>query len=138
MIFDLCPPALIYFIFCLTQIIIDITNGLYNTAWMKFFIMILVTFLLNLLCKNGLDGISWIIVLVPFVFMSVTVAILLYTFGLDVATGKINSQQIQSIPQPSNINNPTQTPNCHREETPVVYHGNIYPFLGYKNITVCN
>jgi hypothetical protein len=34
--------------------------------------------------------VSWIIVFIPFIFMSVIVAILLYVFGLDAATGKLN------------------------------------------------
>jgi hypothetical protein len=34
--------------------------------------------------------ISWVIVFVPFIFMSIIVAILLYVFGLDPATGKLN------------------------------------------------
>ena len=36
--------------------------------------------------------ISWIIVFIPFIFMTVIVGILLYTFGLDPATGKLNLQ----------------------------------------------
>ena len=55
---NLCPPALIYLIFSLTQIIIDTFKGLYNTAFLKFFVMILFTFLLNTLCAQGLDIIS--------------------------------------------------------------------------------
>jgi hypothetical protein len=34
--------------------------------------------------------VSWIIVFVPFIFMSVIVTILLYVFGLDAATGTLN------------------------------------------------
>ena len=32
---NLCPPALIYLIFSLVQIIIDTLKGLYNTAFIK-------------------------------------------------------------------------------------------------------
>ena len=34
--------------------------------------------------------VSWIIVFIPFIFMSVIVTILLYVFGLDAATGTLN------------------------------------------------
>ena len=85
--FNLCAPALIYIVFSLTQIIIDIFKGLYNTAFFKSIVMILVTFLLNMLCNSGMGIISWLIVFIPFIFMSVIVTILLYIFGLDVATG---------------------------------------------------
>jgi len=88
--FDLCAPALIYVAFSLTQVIIDSFKGLYNTALIKIFVMIIITILLNTLCQTGMGIVSWIIVFIPFIFMSVIVAILLYVFGLDPATGKIN------------------------------------------------
>ena len=87
---DLCPPALIYIAFSLTQVVIDTFKGLYNTAFFKFIVMIIITFLLNALCQSGMTIISWIIVFIPFIFMSVIVAILLYVFGLDAATGTLN------------------------------------------------
>jgi len=87
---DLCAPALIYVAFSLTQVIIDTFKGLYNTAFFKFIVMIIITILLNALCDAGMGIISWIIVFIPFIFMSVIVAILLYVFGLDPATGKLN------------------------------------------------
>ena len=87
---QLCAPALIYIAFSLTQVVIDTFKGLYNTAFFKFIVMIIITFLLNALCQSGMTIISWIIVFVPFIFMSVIVAILLYVFGLDAATGTLN------------------------------------------------
>ena len=89
MAMDICAPALIYIAFSLTQIIIDTFKGLYNTAFFKFIVMIVITILLDALCKAGMSVISWIIVFIPFIFMSVIVAILLYVFGLDAATGTL-------------------------------------------------
>jgi hypothetical protein len=89
-ILDLCPPALIYLIFSITQILIDTLKGLYNTALMKVIVTIAVTLLLNILCQQGLGVVSWIIVFIPFIMMTVIVSLLLYVFGLDAATGKIN------------------------------------------------
>ena len=88
--FKLCPPAIIYIIFSATQILIDTFKGLYNTAFMKGIVMIMVTFLLQILCQSGLNIISWIIVFIPFILMSVIVTLLLYFFGLNASTGKIN------------------------------------------------
>ena len=87
---NICAPALIYIVFSLTQIIIDTIKGLYNTALIKFMVMILITFMLNALCQSGMSIISWIIVFVPFMLMSVIVGILLYVFGLDPASGQIS------------------------------------------------
>jgi hypothetical protein len=74
---NLCAPALIYVAFSLTQIIIDTFKGLYNTAFFKVIVMIIITILLNALCQSGMGIVSWIIVFIPFIFMSVIVAILL-------------------------------------------------------------
>ena len=87
---QLCAPAIIYVIFSVTQILIDSINGLFNTALMKTIVMIMVTFLLQILCQSGLNIISWIIVFIPFILMSVIVTLLLYFFGLNSSTGKIN------------------------------------------------
>jgi hypothetical protein len=94
--FNICPPASIYLVFSLTHIIIDTIQGLYNTAFFKFIVMIMVTFLLNILCEGGLGIISWIIVFIPFIFMTIIVTMLLYIFGLDAASGTINYKCINS------------------------------------------
>jgi ABC-type polysaccharide transport system permease subunit len=117
--FDLCAPALIYVAFSLTQIIIDTFKGLYNTAFFKVIVMIIITILLNALCQAGMGIISWIIVFIPFIFMSVIVAILLFVFGLDPATGKLNlqcnsnnnsaSMQGGNLIYTSTMNSPTMT-----------------------------
>lgn len=87
---NICAPALIYIAFSLTQIIIDTFKGMYNTAFFKVIVMIIITLLLNALCQSGMSIISWMIVFIPFMFMSLIVGILLYVFGLDAATGTLN------------------------------------------------
>jgi len=89
---NLCPPAIIYLIFSITQILIDTYKGLYNTAIIKGIVTITVTLLLNILCEQGLTVVSWIIVFVPFILMTVIVSMVLYAFGLDAASGKINNK----------------------------------------------
>ena len=88
---QLCSPAFIYLCFSLTQITIDSVKGEYNKAFFKFWIMIIVTLLLNNLCMRGLGIASWIIVFVPFMLMSTVTAILLYVFGFDPTTGKLKN-----------------------------------------------
>ena len=68
----------------------DSLKGLYNVAFVKLFISLLFTILLNHLCLRGLGIISWIIVFIPFMLMSLIVALLLTMFGLDPSTGKLN------------------------------------------------
>ena len=113
----ICPPALIYIVFSLTQIILDLVKGLYNTAFMKFIVMSIIGFLLNLLCQGGLGIISWIIVFIPFVLMTIITAMLLYAFGLNDTTGSFtkNPQNMPvQPPTPSPTPSPPQTidPRC--------------------------
>jgi hypothetical protein len=107
----LCPPAIIYLVFSLTQIIIDSIKGLYNTALIKVIVMVMITFLLNILCEGGLGVISWIIVFIPFILMTVIVSMLLYVFGLDAATGtlkyKCNTPNNPSTNTQPNVSNVT-------------------------------
>ena len=86
----LCSPALLYLVFSLTQIIIDIFKNMYNTAFFKFIVMILFTLGLNILCQRGLGVISWFIVFVPFIMMTVITTLLLFVFGLSPSQGKLN------------------------------------------------
>lgn len=85
----ICTPALIYIVFSLAQIVLDAAQGLFNTAFVKFWISIIITVLLNYLCQSGLTIISWIIVFVPFMLMTVITSILLLGLGLDPYKGKL-------------------------------------------------
>ena len=105
---NLCGPALIYLVFSLTQIIIDIFKQLYNTAFLKFIVMIIFTILLNILCEKGLGIVSWIIVFVPFIFMTLITSILLFTFGLTPSRGRVGDYEVKYYEperQPSSYNN---------------------------------
>ena len=102
---NLCPPAFIYVLFSLTHIVIDTYKGLYNTAFMKFMVSLLITVGLNYLCQSGLTVISWFIVFIPFILMTLIIGILLYVFGLNPATGKLRNppHAVQPKPQYSSL-----------------------------------
>jgi hypothetical protein len=90
---NLCGPALIYLVFSLTQIIIDIFKELYNTAF--------------LMCEKGLGVVSWMIVFVPFIFMTLITSILLFTFGLTPSRGRVGDYEVKYYEperQPSSYN----------------------------------
>jgi len=83
-IFDtICPPALIYLVFVLTQVIIDFYKKHYNLAITKFIQMVIFTLLLNVLCQRGMSYLSWLLVLIPFIFMSFMTALILYIFNFN-------------------------------------------------------
>jgi hypothetical protein len=98
---DICPPAFIYIIFSITQIVFDLFEGLFNTAVMKTVVMITVGFMLHLLCKSGLGIVSWIIVFIPFMLMTVIVTMLLYFFGLSSSTGRADPNQNLYLMEPT-------------------------------------
>lgn len=100
--YNLCAPSLIYVAFSLTQIIIDAIKGLYNTSLVKFIVMVMITILLNELCQRGLDVVSWIIVFIPFIMMSVITTVILYIFGLNSAIGTniITAENLTTIKTP--------------------------------------
>jgi hypothetical protein len=90
MLDKICPPALLYLGFSLTQIIIDTFKGFYNIAFFKTIVMFIFTLVLNIMCQRGLSVISWIIVFVPFILMTYLTAVLMFVFGLDPSGEKIN------------------------------------------------
>ena len=84
---QICIPALIYFIYSFTQVILDTGQGYYNLAIMKLIVTIIFTSMLNLLCSKGLTVVSWIIIMIPFLLMSVVVSLILIFMGLNPLTG---------------------------------------------------
>tara|TARA_B100002019_G_C21229396_1_gene579229 strand:- start:87 stop:785 length:699 start_codon:yes stop_codon:yes gene_type:complete len=90
MLNQICAPALLYIAFSVTQIIIDIFKGMTNTAFFKFIVMIVFSIILNVLCSRGLGVISWFIVFVPFIMMTIITTMLLFVFGLSPTSGNLN------------------------------------------------
>lgn len=123
---DICTPALIYLVFSVTHIILDTSKGLYNTAIMKFIVAIIFTTLLNYLCVKGLNYVSWIIVFIPFMLMTVIIALLLIMFGLHPKTGRLNIN--------SNNPSPPKKPDARRDVMNLDYSNKYYD--GTNNTTV--
>jgi hypothetical protein len=94
---SICTPALIYLVFSIVQIIVDTGKGLYNTAFLKLIVTFIFTIFLNYLCDRGLGVISWVIVFIPFILMSIIISILLLMLGLDPTTGKLKINGNDSV-----------------------------------------
>jgi hypothetical protein len=120
---NLCSPALLYLLFSSTQIIIDTFNRMYNTALMKLVVAIVFTFTLNLLCSRGLSLVSWVIVFIPFILMSVITTMLLLVFGLSPFKGKMKFYKNSDLNNLNNLkddnksNNVVTTHNNHSQNT---------------------
>jgi len=136
---NFCPPALLYIAFSITHIIIDTVKGFNNTAIIKFLVMIVFTVILNLLCSMGLSMLSWFIVFIPFIMMTIVSSVLLFTFGLSPSSGKLNynieyptehsHKQMSNID--TNYNGHTHT--YYKRKQPMNY--NTYPSWSYGNQT---
>jgi hypothetical protein len=126
--YQLCTPSIIYLIFSITQILIDLYKGLFNTAVMKLIVTIMVTVLLNILCERGLNIISWMIVFIPFILMTVIVSLLLYIFGLNPSKGSLINNNNIITDETGNII--IYDPNFNNIKPPFSYK---YPYLTVIN-----
>ena len=136
---SLCPPALIYIVFSMAQIIIDIYKSLYNAAFIKFTIAILITLLLNALCDQGLGVVSWIIVFVPFILMTFITAMLLYIFGMDASIGAtktndITNDSIYIIKTP--VLPSSTTPSSKTTSQPIPKYSSSPAYESFANVSV--
>ena len=87
-VLNLCGPVVLYLGFSLVQIIIDIFRKHFNIALLKFLVMIIFSIVLNVLCSKNLGIVAWMIVFIPFIFMTVITTLLLISFGLNPTIGK--------------------------------------------------
>jgi hypothetical protein len=90
-----CTPAYFYFVISMIAIVIMLIQNFGNTNLyclgdyscnvtsksiifvIKFLYVLFWTWVLDLICKNGFESLSWFLVLLPFVVMFITIG---YTF----------------------------------------------------------
>ena len=100
---QLCAPIIIYIMFSLLQIILDLLKGLYNSAGVKLIISAIITACLYFLCNKGWDMVAWFIVLTPLLFAAAITAFVLYKLRLNTTFGnKCENGSSSTI-----INNPS-------------------------------
>lgn len=88
MLEKICSPALLYLGFSMVQITIDLFQGEYDTALLKFIVMFIFTAVLNILCINGFTKFVWFIVIIPIILLTYISSVLFYVFG--ISPGKTN------------------------------------------------
>jgi hypothetical protein len=92
---DLCTPSLIYFLISFITMILLILQNLGNTDKydigtfsckvpstiivfiVKFIYILFWTWILNLICKDGHPGISWLLILLPWLFLFVIMGLIM-------------------------------------------------------------
>lgn len=112
----LCGPAIVYLVFSATQVLVDFYRTMYNTAFVKVLVTVLLTFTLQVLCEMNLSMVAWMIVFIPFITMSIYTFLLLFVFGKASLTGSGTSQTFypaapstdETVVTPDGINQPYQ------------------------------
>jgi hypothetical protein len=67
---DLCTPAFIYFVISFIYLVItSFKNFNIITTIVTLFFILLWSWLLNVLCRNGYSIISWLIIVLPFLLL---------------------------------------------------------------------
>ena len=135
MINKLCMPALIYLVFMMIHISIDLYYRLFNMVIIKICIGTIGTLLLNILCENNMSVISWLIVSIPFILMTIIATFILVILGLDPGTGK-NIYKTNNPPNlmPSIYANPISVSTTMKPVAP--YTTQYYGVLGSNPIPV--
>lgn len=87
-----CAPAILYIAFSTIQIVIDIFKMEYHLAFIKLFVTGIIAVVLNMLCKRGLGVLSWIIVFLPFIMMTIISSLLLFVFKLKPTNGGFKNE----------------------------------------------
>jgi hypothetical protein len=105
---DLCPPALLYLIFLVVQLGLDMSLGLWVTFTIKLFFGIAVVALLDTFCGVGLSVVSWFMVATPFLITALATAIAIGTNFDGIVMGQLKEPFTDSearetdIPEASN------------------------------------
>jgi len=92
---ELCKPALVYFIISIVAVIFVLfqnlgDNNSYNVGTfscrvpntaaifiIKLIYILFWTYVLNLICKDGHSGLSWLLILFPFILLFVIIGIIM-------------------------------------------------------------
>lgn len=101
-LYNLCDPAYYYLLISLTIIIgvalqnygighsycvgtqVCPSTNVYSLFIAKLLYILVWTWIINLLCKNGLEPISWVLILIPIIIMFIFMAMVIlnqYDFG---------------------------------------------------------
>ena len=85
----MCIPAIVYLVYVIIYILMDIKNNNYSNMVLKIWIGVLIFALLHFLCYNGLTIIAWLMIAIPFIYMILVISILLFIFNVDPSTGTV-------------------------------------------------
>lgn len=84
MILDyLCPPALLYVVFFMINVIIELSEQNYKEAITQTIICVIFTCILQLFCDSNMSIIAWILVFIPIILYTYMVVIIYLVFRMN-------------------------------------------------------
>ena len=81
---DLCPPAVLYLMYIMVHIGLDISLGMYITAAVKLVGGLACVVVLDSFCEVDLGVVSWLVISAPFIITALATSIAL---GLNLDRG---------------------------------------------------
>jgi hypothetical protein len=79
----LCPPALLYVVFFLIQVVLEISHEQYKQAFTQFIICIIFTCILQIFCNANLTLMAWLLVFIPVILYTYMVLLIFMVFRLN-------------------------------------------------------
>ena len=67
---ELCTPAKIYFVLAVLACVIALFNRVaFTTVFIKLIFAFIWTYILSWLCRKGMKGLAWFLVLLPYILI---------------------------------------------------------------------
>ena len=121
---SLCTPAKIYLIIAVITSIIALFSGItFLALLMKIFFITLWTYFLGWLCKKGYTGLSWFLVLLPYIVIFIIFMFIMYAVkqSADIIKQEQNQNQYYHQNQ-QNDHNDYNHHNHHNDHNHHNYH----------------
>jgi len=90
----LCPPALLYMLYSVIHVGLDLSQGLFLTALVKLVMGLAGVVVLDTLCSVELGIVSWVIISTPFIMMALATSISL-GLGMDRMAARYLTEKFQ-------------------------------------------
>jgi hypothetical protein len=101
---DLCPPALLYMLYVVINIGLDLSTSRFFTAAVKVVMGVAGVIVLDALCSVDLGIVSWVIVATPFLMVALATSISL-GLGLDRTIYNLVSEKFSNPLTGDNLKN---------------------------------
>ena len=84
----LCPPALLYVVFFMINVVIEISEKKYRTALTQAIICVIFTCILQIFCTANMSIIAWLLVFIPIILYTYMVIIIYLVFRMNPESKK--------------------------------------------------